>query len=235
MGTTKVSVKWGKEVFADVEVDLGSSPLVFKSQLFALSGVPPVRQKVMIKGSLLKDDDWGKATIKDGANVMLMGTADPVSVEAPVNLPKWVEDLPESEQEHLATKQYGAGLENLGNTCYMNSTVQCMYAVEPLRKVLFTQKGSPGGGDNSSGLMVATRDLFRDLERGGAPFSPYAFLMALRARFPQFAETGPQGAPMQQDAEECWRGIMSSLREKVKVGDGSAGTDLPDQTDSPCP
>jgi hypothetical protein len=45
----KVSCKWGKEVFSDIEVDTAQPPLVFKSQLFTLSGVPPDRQKVMIK------------------------------------------------------------------------------------------------------------------------------------------------------------------------------------------
>ena len=44
----KVTVKWGGEKL-DVEADLEQEPLVFKSQLFGLTGVPPDRQKVMFK------------------------------------------------------------------------------------------------------------------------------------------------------------------------------------------
>jgi hypothetical protein len=38
--TARVGVKWGKESFPEVEVDLTQPPLFFKSQLFALSGEP---------------------------------------------------------------------------------------------------------------------------------------------------------------------------------------------------
>jgi ubiquitin carboxyl-terminal hydrolase 14 len=74
MSKAKVNVKWGKESFSDVEVDLTQPPLVFKSQLFTLTNVAPDRQKVMVKGALVKDDEWGKAALnmKDGATVMLM-------------------------------------------------------------------------------------------------------------------------------------------------------------------
>ena len=129
----KVSVKWGKETFSDVEVDLDSPPLVFKAQLFALTSVqpdrclvcaepadpdqisipdahavhtscpspwhiPPRRQKVMIKGALLKDDEWGKAQPKEGALIMLMGSAEARLVEPPKEAHVFVEDLPEHEQ-----------------------------------------------------------------------------------------------------------------------------------------
>lgn len=50
----KVHVKWQKETFKDVEVDESQPPLLFKTQLFTLSGVPPERQKIMVKGGLLK-------------------------------------------------------------------------------------------------------------------------------------------------------------------------------------
>lgn len=223
MGTVKVNIKWGKETFSDVDVDLTQVPLVFKSQLFALSGVPPERQKVMVKGALLKDDDWGKAAPKEGMTIMMMGSAEAVPVDAPKNLPKFVEDLPEEEQEHLDTKHYGAGLSNLGNTCYMNSTLQCMFAVQPLRQALFA-KGSGLGDDPSGRLVAATRELFKDLENGGAPFPPFAFLMALRQKFPQFAQQGPGGVYAQQDAEECWTNVMYTLREKLKVSSSGSGS-----------
>lgn len=49
-----VSVKWQKKVFESIEIDTNQPPFVFKAQLYDLSGVPPERQKIMVKGGLLK-------------------------------------------------------------------------------------------------------------------------------------------------------------------------------------
>lgn len=60
-----VKVKWGKETFNNVEVSTDEEPILFKAQLFALTGVQPERQKVMIKGSTLKDNEWGNVKLTD--------------------------------------------------------------------------------------------------------------------------------------------------------------------------
>jgi ubiquitin carboxyl-terminal hydrolase 14 len=211
----KVNVKWGKETFADIEVDLGQPPLMFKTQLFTLSSVPPERQKIMIKGGLLKDDDWGKQQPKEGQTLMMMGSADPIAVEPPQNVPTFVEDLPEGRQAALTNRHFGSGLSNLGNTCYMNATVQCLFSVEGLRSAVANYAGP--SADPTARLVEGTKELFADMAKGGEAFPPYKFLMLLRQRYPQFAQTGNQGMPMQQDAEECFTQLMYSLREKVKV------------------
>ena len=61
--------------------------LVFKNQLYSLTGVPPERQKIMMKGGMLQDDaDLSKLNLKPKQKLMMMGTADKVSVPSPAGL-----------------------------------------------------------------------------------------------------------------------------------------------------
>ena len=72
-----VNVKWGKQTFSDLELDTSSDVMTFKAVLFSLSNVLPEKQKLMVKGKVMKDDDpLTKFTFKDGITLMMMGTAE---------------------------------------------------------------------------------------------------------------------------------------------------------------
>lgn len=196
--TIKVSIKWGKQVFNDVEVDLSQDIALFKSQIYALTNVPVDKQKVMAKGKIIKDDQvWADyPTVKEGVQLMLMGTAEGNELQKPSQDIKFVEDMTPEEKAAALRAKTGvvipAGLENLGNTCYMNSVMQSLKRVNELKNAIkdFELDNSNRGmaGDPSVALTQSAKGLFNDLDNKGESFAPYNFVQTMRTVFPMFDE-----------------------------------------------
>ncbi|KAF4697067.1 Ubiquitin carboxyl-terminal hydrolase 14, partial [Perkinsus olseni] len=112
------------------------------AQLENLTSVPHDKQKIMgLPGGLLKDgDDLSKKIKKPNQKITLLGTAVAQQLKEPAKNTVFVEDLSDEERRKVLKERevetLPIGLVNLGNSCYMNATLQALYAVPPLRKAL---------------------------------------------------------------------------------------------------
>lgn len=186
--------------------------------MFALTGVQPDRQKIVCKGVALKDDGWN-IELKNNAVCLLLGTREELLTE-PVEKVKFIEDMNESEL--ASAMELPAGLTNLGNTCYMNATVQCLRAVPELKDALKTYRDDMSLAAAQS-ITLALKGAFEQMEKSST-VTPILLLQTLHMAFPQFAAAGENGAYRQQDANECLTEMMKMLQQKLPVAEGPSAS-----------
>ncbi|KAJ1834330.1 deubiquitinating enzyme, partial [Coemansia sp. RSA 2708] len=218
----KVLVKWQGQKY-EVDTDTAPTGEDFKAILFSLTGVSPERQKVLVKGGQLKDDtDMAKLGLQENQTLMMIGSVGELP-KAPAQPIKFVEDM--SENEVAQALSIPAGLTNLGNTCYMNATLQCLKAIPELKSALDENASGMGQTDARANLVSSMKNLFKQLNESGEGVPPFVFLQFLRQVYPRFAEQDSQhGGYRQQDAEEFWNEMLTTLDQVLKKKDSSEST-----------
>ncbi|CAI8012399.1 Ubiquitin carboxyl-terminal hydrolase 14 [Geodia barretti] len=142
---------------------------------------------------------------------MMMGSADSLP-EAPKHETKFLEDM--TDTEAAAALSLPTGIENFGNTCYLNATLQCLKVVPELRSALGSYHVPATRAELMDTDTASPQSLTRDLkmlylmmESGQDIRIPsMLFLHTLHAVKPEFAHKDEKtGSYKQQDAHECGR------------------------------
>ncbi len=104
--------------------------------------------------------------VQDNIMMTLMGSADAIP-SAPTVLAKHLDEM--TAKERAAVLKMPCGLKNLGNTCYLNATIQCLKSVPEFVDALDkypvqlaeAMRANAGRLNPSQSMTAATRDLYR--------------------------------------------------------------------------
>lgn len=108
------------------------------------------------------------------------------------NTPNGKKEIPKKQDKNFPT-----GLRNIGCSCYLNSAVQQLYNIEPIRKVVLN------GKFNDNDKLKALQEMFKGMSSDSSFFDP--------DKLPY--ELGYNGK--QEDAASCLMSLLNILEEKI--------------------
>ncbi|XP_055915058.1 ubiquitin carboxyl-terminal hydrolase Usp2 [Eupeodes corollae] len=124
------------------------------------------------------------------------------------------DDYSSSSSRKLSPEQEGlCGLRNIGNTCFMNSVIQCLSHTSELTKFLKTQNGVRSSSSKDQQILSEFAKLIREMWTSNVnTVTPSELKRAFSSKHRMYSDYN------QQDAQEFLRFFLDSLHSALNSG-----------------
>lgn len=170
--------------------------------------------EMFMDGKISRSSVVEPAVISAAANVAANTTTKVISTSTPITRSKRMIINSGSLGSAVSAMHIQCGLYNLGNTCYMNSALQCLVHIQ-----VFTNYIIKGEFKVQSGLKLTNeyRNLLKSMisnSKKGIPTNPKLFKKLLGTLNDQFKGFD------QQDSSEFLHFILDSIHEELNIASG---------------
>ena len=209
MSNRTVSIKWGSTVVG-IETNDAMTGAELREAIAAQTHVAVKRQKLL--GAKFSDSEKLPESIITGKQrLLLIGSAEKpteIASEAQGQNPT-ADSSPDDQMRQIMHKDI-AGIPNLGNTCYLNASVQMLRTIPEIADFMTTK----GAQDVAFGTLLQSMLSPSDELHKLGDLAPLAFLQGFHQSFPAFAQRSSEGHLLQHDAQEA----LSTLLGVVEQG-----------------
>ncbi|CZT06858.1 related to ubiquitin C-terminal hydrolase [Rhynchosporium graminicola] len=237
---TFLKLEKGSERYVlDLE-DLSTNPKYNGSMTLAMAGIAS-DQNIVLDEYISKDGEWVttwvQSKVKSGSTAIVRsGVLDKNGSNSQSNSGR-NSPTPSGPMTRGRAQKYRkpsgtVGLNNLGNTCYMNSALQCVRSVEELTKYFLSGRAKEElNFDNALGnngeVAIAYDRLLHEIYKDPSPNSvaPRNFKNVIGKYRAQFAGYG------QQDSQEFLGFLLDGLQEDLSRVKKKPYIEKPDSTD----